>query len=71
MSREQTHQSIVANIDAIEADLFGLYRRLQALRVHLQNEWRVLPSNEPWTADKSARTRYSESQVSTAPAGER
>lgn len=54
------HQGIVAEIDSIEADLYGLYRRLESLRLQLQREWRVLPSGAPWNEAKQASTRFSD-----------
>ncbi len=44
----ERHQQIVARIDQIECDLYGLYRALERLRLDLQREWRVLPSGERW-----------------------
>ena len=40
---ERSKQQIVAEIDTIEAELYGMYLRLQRLRLDLQAQWRVLP----------------------------
>lgn len=45
-------QAIVKRIDEIEAEMCGLYRSLERLRLDLQAQWRVLPSGERWTHDK-------------------
>lgn len=50
MFPEETHRKIVRQIDAIEADMFGLYRKLASLRLQLQRDWRVLPSDQRWSA---------------------
>jgi hypothetical protein len=49
MFPQQRHQQIVKRIDEIEADMFGLYRKLARLRLDLQSEWRVLPSDKRWS----------------------
>jgi hypothetical protein len=40
----ETKQEIVKEIDAIECEMNTLYRRLERLRLVLQEQWRVLPS---------------------------
>ena len=62
MFPEETHQKIVKQMDDIEAELFGLYRKLERLRLSLQERWRVLPSGEKWTP-----ARHSESELSVFP----
>ena len=49
MFPEETHRAIVKQFDAIETDLFRLYRRLARMRLELQRQWRVLPNDERWT----------------------
>jgi hypothetical protein len=46
---ERSKQSIVKQIDDMEAELYGLYQRLMRLRLDLQAQWRVLPSGNRWT----------------------
>lgn len=43
--REKTKAQIVAEIDAIAAEVFSFFRRLQRLRLDLQQQWRVKPSD--------------------------
>lgn len=45
MFPEETHVKIVKRIDEIEADMYRLYRKLERLRLDLQAQWRVLPSD--------------------------
>lgn len=49
MFPEETHQKIVKQIDEIEADMYGLYRKLERLRLELQRQWHVLPSGARWS----------------------
>jgi hypothetical protein len=49
MFPEETHQKIVKQIDEIEADMYGLYRKLERLRLGLQRQWHVLPSGDRWS----------------------
>jgi Txe/YoeB family toxin of Txe-Axe toxin-antitoxin module len=52
MFPEETHQKIVKRIDEIEVEMFEIYRRLERLRLDLQEQWRVLPSGARWTQEK-------------------
>jgi hypothetical protein len=49
MFPEETHVKIVKRIDEMEAEAYGLYRRLERLRLDLQAQWKVLPSGERWS----------------------
>lgn len=57
MFPEETHIKIVKQLDEIEADLFGCYRRLERLRLTLQDQWRVLPTGLCWTPEPSTETK--------------
>jgi hypothetical protein len=52
MFPEETHVKILQRIDAIEAEMFGIYRRLERLRLDLQAKWRVLPSGARWSEER-------------------
>ena len=60
MFPDEHHQAIVKRLDEVEMEAFALYRTVARLRLQLQNQWRVLPSNEPWT---SARQEQAEEAV--------
>ena len=49
MFPDETHQKIVKQIDEIEAELHGLYRKLARLRQGLQRQWHVMPSGQRWS----------------------
>lgn len=55
MFPEETHVKIVKRIDEMESDVFSLYRRLARLRLDLQAQWHVLPSDERWSKDKQEK----------------
>jgi hypothetical protein len=49
MFPDERHIKIVQRIDAMEAEMFRLYRRMERLRLDLQREWKVLPSGGRWS----------------------
>ena len=57
MFPEETHVKIVKRLDEIECELFGLYRKLESLRLGLQDQWKVLPSGERWTKERQEEGR--------------
>lgn len=58
MFPEETHARIVQRLDEIEADMFRIYRSLERLRLSLQEQWRVSPSDETEQSRKAvARAR--------------
>lgn len=61
MFPEETHVKILRRLDAIEAELFGLYRRLEGLRLDLQREWRALPNGARWSERSHAASAFSAS----------
>lgn len=58
MFPEETHVKIVKRIDAIEADMFRIYRALERLRLDLQASWRVLPSDEKWSPEAQQKSEW-------------
>lgn len=58
MFPEERHVKIIRRIDEIEAELYGLYRRLARLRLDLQREWRVLPSGQRWSEQGQDETEH-------------
>lgn len=63
MFPEKTHIKIVRRIDEVEADLFRLYRKLERLRLDLQQQWKVLPSGERWSERSHAASEFSASSA--------
>lgn len=58
MFPEESHVKIVKRIDELEADVYTVYCRLQRLRLDLQAQWRVLPSDDRWTPEKHEATKH-------------
>jgi hypothetical protein len=54
MFPEETHVKIVRQMDEIECELFRLYRKLERLRLGLQEQWAVMPDGSRWTKAKQA-----------------
>lgn len=59
MFPDEHHEKIIRRIDAMEAEMFGLYRKMERLRLDLQREWRVLPSGERWTEARHDKSEHS------------
>lgn len=59
MFPEETHVKILKRIDAIEAEMFGIYRKLERLRLDLQQQWRALPSGARWSERSHAASEFS------------
>ena len=53
MFPEETHAKIVKQIDDIECEMYGLYRKLERLRLNLQQQWNV----KPYDAEKTKAGR--------------
>ena len=59
MFPDETHVKILRRIDAIESEMFGLYRKMERLRLDLQRAWKVLPSDERWTEERQNASEHS------------
>lgn len=59
MFPDERHVKIVKQIDEMEAEAFGLYRRMERLRLGLQEQWKVLPSGERWTKERHEESAHS------------
>jgi hypothetical protein len=66
MFPEETHVKIVKRLDAMEAEVYSLYRKLERLRLDLQSQWRVLPSGQRWSERSHAASQYSDTAVESA-----
>ena len=66
MFPEESHQKIVRRLDQMEAEVYGLYRKLENLRLDLQKQWKVLPNGERWTERGHAASQFSGTSVESA-----
>jgi hypothetical protein len=66
MFPDKHHIKIVKRIDAMESAMFTLYRQMERLRLDLQREWKVLPSDARWTQKAHDASEHSARPSATA-----
>lgn len=66
MMPHERHVAFLKRIDTIEAEMFGLYRSLERLRLDLQREWKAFPSGTRWNATDHAASEHSARTVAPA-----
>lgn len=58
MFPEETHVKILQQLDELESEVYGVYRKVERLRAGLQRQWKALPSGERWSEERHSASLF-------------